>query len=185
MKRLNFIIFIYFIVVFISFSIEKKYYGEIGKYPIQLIIDKIDNENIEGRYFYTKYKKEIYFIGKLENNIFSLKVGEGNDREEFIGRIDIQDKIIFGYWFHKNNKLEFYLSSKQDEIENLKLNLKKDERFYIQRADILYEKQKLYYVEDIYKLLKEYKNKTKKELIEIRYNCTCYKCRQFRFDNSF
>lgn len=72
MKR---VIILALICIYVSFAQRQTYYGTIGTYPITMSID-IDSvsDQIQGTYYYNKYKKDIQLSGHRDRESLSLFV---------------------------------------------------------------------------------------------------------------
>lgn len=115
----------------VKYSISEKFYnkvfeGNIAGLPIVLYLsskkqefddgsdDYDKNNDLEGYYYYEKYKKPIYFEGNMQDNsVLVLKVSDQTHTEEFKGYIN-NDASFTGVWTSGAKILNFAV----DKVSN-------------------------------------------------------------------
>lgn len=118
----------------VKYSISEKFYnkifeGNIAGLPIVLYLsnkkkkfngyydgsdDYDKNNELEGYYYYEKYKKPIYFEGNMQaNSVLVLKVSDKTHKEEFKGYIN-NDASFTGVWTSGKKILNFAV----DKVSN-------------------------------------------------------------------
>jgi hypothetical protein len=118
----------------VEYSISEKFYnkvfeGNIAGLPIVLYLsskkkksegyydgsdDYDKNNDLEGYYYYEKYKKPIYFEGNINaNSVLVLKVSDKTHKEEFKGYIN-NDASFTGVWTSGKKILNFAV----DKVSN-------------------------------------------------------------------
>lgn len=83
--------------------------GAIGEYPVTMIMEVIENE-VSGRYYYTKIGKAIEFKGSANDSQYILETLYGGDSETEVFVLNRHHNELLGVWEKQNKTLTVALA---------------------------------------------------------------------------
>src|SRR4051812_39844116 len=106
MKRLWFILFMFFTLKANSLSFERSFKGRINNYPITVLLNCEEN-NVVGYYYYNRFKEHFTLKGVVSGKTIDLAAFDANGkvRERFSGVLSKND--ITGIWTDVRSQIKY------------------------------------------------------------------------------